>query len=78
ALAAGFWPCKRCQPDKANPLQHRRDKITHACRLLEPETPVTLEALADQVAMSPFHLQRLFKATTGITPKDWQQAWRAR
>ena len=78
ALAAGFRPCKRCQPDKANPLQHRLDKITHACRLLEQETPVTLEALADQVAMSPFHLHRLFKATTGMTPKAWQQAWRAR
>lgn len=78
ALAAGFRPCKRCQPDKANPRQHRLDKITHACRLLEQETPVTLEALADQVAMSPFHLHRLFKATTGMTPKAWQQAWRAR
>ncbi|EPK0733135.1 bifunctional DNA-binding transcriptional regulator/O6-methylguanine-DNA methyltransferase Ada [Escherichia coli] len=78
ALAAGFRPCKRCQPDKANPRQHRLDKITHACRLLEQETPVTLEALADQVAMSPFHLHRLFKATTGMTPKAWQQTWRAR
>ncbi|HGY6261538.1 TPA: Ada metal-binding domain-containing protein, partial [Escherichia coli] len=78
ALAAGFRPCKRCQPDKANAQQHRLDKITHACRLLEQETPVTLEALADHVAMSPFHLHRLFKATTGMTPKAWQQAWRAR
>ena len=78
ALAAGFRPCKRCQPEKANAQQHRLDKITHACRLLEQETPVTLEALADQVAMSPFHLHRLFKATTGMTPKAWQQAWRAR
>ncbi|HHM4102855.1 TPA: bifunctional DNA-binding transcriptional regulator/O6-methylguanine-DNA methyltransferase Ada [Escherichia coli] len=78
ALAAGFRPCKRCQPDKANAQQHRLDKITHACRLLEQETPITLEALADQVAMSPFHLHRLFKATTGMTPKAWQQAWRAR
>ncbi|WP_372588214.1 Ada metal-binding domain-containing protein [Acidovorax sp. BLS4] len=25
ALAAGFRPCKRCQPDKANPRQHRLD-----------------------------------------------------
>ena len=78
ALAAGFRPCKRCQPDKANPQQHRLDKITHACRLLEQETPVTLESLAEQLAMSPFHLHRLFKATTGMTPKAWQQAWRAR
>lgn len=48
ALAAGFRPCKRCQPEKANAQQHRLDKITHACRLLEQETPVTLEALADR------------------------------
>ncbi|ENK3379866.1 bifunctional DNA-binding transcriptional regulator/O6-methylguanine-DNA methyltransferase Ada [Escherichia albertii] len=78
ALAAGFRPCKRCQPDKANAQQHRLDKITRACRLLEQETPVTLDALAEQVAMSPFHLHRLFKATTGMTPKAWQQAWRVR
>ncbi|HHQ9038961.1 TPA: Ada metal-binding domain-containing protein, partial [Escherichia coli] len=25
ALAAGFRPCKRCQPEKANAQQHRLD-----------------------------------------------------
>ncbi|MDI5677438.1 AraC family transcriptional regulator, partial [Salmonella enterica subsp. enterica serovar Anatum] len=40
--------------------------------------PVTLASLAQAVAMSPFHLHRLFKACTGMTPKGWQQAWRAR
>lgn len=39
---------------------------------------MTLESLAQAVAMSPFHLHRLFKASTGMTPKGWQQAWRAR
>lgn len=27
--------------------------------------------------MSPFHFHRLFKSVTGMTPKAWQQAWRA-
>ncbi len=58
--------------------QRRLDKIACACRLLEQETPVTLASLAQAVAMSPFHLHRLFKASTGMTPKGWQQAWRAR
>lgn len=49
-----------------------------ACRLLEQEMPVTLEALARQAALSPFHFHRLFKSVTGMTPKAWQQAWRAR
>ncbi|MDA8480924.1 bifunctional DNA-binding transcriptional regulator/O6-methylguanine-DNA methyltransferase Ada [Citrobacter sp. Awk 4] len=78
ALTAGFRPCKRCQPDKENAHQQRLDKITRACHLLEQDTPITLEALAQNVAMSPFHLHRLFKATTGMTPKAWQQSWRAR
>ena len=51
ALLAGFRPCKRCQPDKANARQHRLDKITLACQLLEQESPITLDALAEQVAM---------------------------
>lgn len=78
ALAAGFRPCKRCQPDKNSAQQHRLDKIAHACQLLEQESPLTLDELAQQVAMSPYHLHRLFKATTGMTPKAWQQSWRAR
>ncbi|EMF0717653.1 bifunctional DNA-binding transcriptional regulator/O6-methylguanine-DNA methyltransferase Ada [Citrobacter freundii] len=78
ALAAGYRPCKRCHPDKASALQQRLDKITRACKLLEQEIPLTLDDLAQQVAMSPFHLHRLFKATTGMTPKAWQQSWRAR
>ncbi len=78
AQDAGFRPCKRCQPDKHSAQQHRLDKIARACQLLEQESPLTLDELAQQVAMSPYHLHRLFKATTGMTPKVWQQSWRAR
>ncbi len=35
AVAAGFRPCKRCQPDKDYPQQQRVDKVAQACRLLE-------------------------------------------
>lgn len=78
ALAAGFRPCKRCQPDKIDPLLQRQAKVEKACRLLEQDTPVTLETLADAVAMSPWHFHRLFKSVTGMTPKNWQQAFRAK
>lgn len=78
AQDAGFRPCKRCQPDKDSAQQHRLDKIARACQLLEQESPLTLDEQAQQVAMSPYHLHRLFKATTGMTPKVWQQSWRAR
>jgi AraC family transcriptional regulator of adaptative response/methylated-DNA-[protein]-cysteine methyltransferase len=79
AKAAGFRPCKRCQPDKIPPEQQRIERIAQACRIIEacPE-PLTLEALSAQVAMSPFHFHRLFKSVTGLTPNAWQRALRAR
>ncbi|MEO3739679.1 bifunctional DNA-binding transcriptional regulator/O6-methylguanine-DNA methyltransferase Ada [Kosakonia sp. WA-90] len=78
AVAAGFRPCKRCRPDTLHPQQQRLDKIAAACRLLEQDAPVTLARLAEQAAMSPYHFHRLFKSATGMTPKAWQQAFRAR
>ena len=36
----------------------------------------TLEELGRAVGMSPFHLQRSFKRTLGLSPKDYQQALR--
>ena len=78
AAAAGFRPCKRCQPDKQHPRQQLLDKITRACRLLEQESPITLDQLAQAVAISPYHLHRQFKSVTGMTPKAWQHSFRAR
>lgn len=78
AQDAGFRPCKRCQPDKTHPQQQRLDKVAKACRLLEQDTPITLEQLATEVALSPYHFHRLFKSVTGMTPKAWQLAFRAR
>lgn len=78
AQAAGFRPCKRCQPDKADPQQQRVDKVVAACRLLQQERTLTLDELAQAVAVSPYHFHRLFKSVTGMTPRAWQQAWRAR
>lgn len=76
AVQAGFRPCKRCRPDKRDPQEEKLAKVELACRLLEQDPALTLEMLAQQVAMSPFHFHRLFKSVTGMTPKAWQQAAR--
>lgn len=78
AQSAGFRACKRCQPDKADPQQQRIDKVAAACRLLEQERTLTLDELAREIAVSPYHFHRIFKSVTGMTPRAWQQAWRAR
>ena len=37
------------------------------------EQPVSLEALAEHVGLSPDHFQRVFKAGAGVSPKRFQQ-----
>jgi AraC family transcriptional regulator, regulatory protein of adaptative response / methylated-DNA-[protein]-cysteine methyltransferase len=72
AERAGFRPCKRCRPD-LEPLEQRHaEAIAKACRLIEQaETTPDLQALAGAAGMSRFHFQRVFKATTGLTPKAY-------
>jgi AraC family transcriptional regulator of adaptative response/methylated-DNA-[protein]-cysteine methyltransferase len=54
-------------------------RITHACLLIEQaDTPPSLNELATAVGLSAFHFHRLFKATTGLTPKAYGAAHRAR
>jgi len=50
-----------------------------ACRLIEAApSPPTLTALAAQLGVSPAHLHQVFKATSGLTPKAYASAVRAR
>ena len=53
--------------------------MTALCRHIEAaESPPTLTALAQRAGMSPFHLHRVFKAATGVTPKQYADAHRSR
>lgn len=72
AEAAGFRPCKRCQP-QAEQLPHHQ-AIHQACQLLEQAAePLTLPQLAEQVGLSPTHLQKMFKKIVGISPKQYAE-----
>lgn len=52
--------------------------IARACRLIETSyTLPSLDQLAVELAVSRFHLHRLFKAETGLTPKAYASAFRA-
>jgi AraC family transcriptional regulator of adaptative response/methylated-DNA-[protein]-cysteine methyltransferase len=79
AAAAGFRPCKRCRPDQPSVREEHAARVTRACRLIEasPRAP-TLEALAAEAGMSPFHFHRVFKAVTGLTPRAYAAAHRGR
>jgi AraC family transcriptional regulator of adaptative response/methylated-DNA-[protein]-cysteine methyltransferase len=79
AEAAGFRPCKRCRPDQISLDEEHARRIAAACRTIEAaETPPTLAQLASAAQLSPHHFHRLFKARTGVTPKGYAEAHRAR
>jgi len=79
AEQAGFRPCKRCRPNESPLEEHRTAAIAAACREIEQaETIPSLDVLAKSAGMSRFHFHRLFKALTGVTPKAYADAHRAR
>lgn len=52
--------------------------VAQACRRIEAaEQPPSLDDLARQAGLSPFHFHRVFKAVTGLTPKAYADAQRA-
>jgi AraC family transcriptional regulator of adaptative response/methylated-DNA-[protein]-cysteine methyltransferase len=78
AEQAGFRPCKRCKPDQTSRSAQRAALVAELCRSIETaDTVPSLGELARQAQMSPFHLHRIFKAVTGITPKAYGLAHRA-
>ncbi|WP_300497759.1 bifunctional DNA-binding transcriptional regulator/O6-methylguanine-DNA methyltransferase Ada [Marinobacter sp.] len=77
AAAAGYRPSRRACT--AGTEADRAALVARACRLIEEsETPPCLDELAAEVGMSSFHFHRQFKAETGLTPKTYSSAYRAR
>ncbi|HKR08098.1 MAG TPA: bifunctional DNA-binding transcriptional regulator/O6-methylguanine-DNA methyltransferase Ada [Gemmatimonadaceae bacterium] len=76
AERAGFRACQRCRPNRPKStntaVQRARDYIDeHAGELDER---ITLSLLSDHAGLSPYHLQRKFKETVGLTPAQYIRA----
>ncbi|MDB5875300.1 MAG: 6-O-methylguanine methyltransferase [Ramlibacter sp.] len=79
AVSAGYRPSQRASSDRTAIAAQHADIVAKACRLIEQsETPPNLDEIAGEIGMSPFHFHRLFKAATGLTPKAYASADRAR
>lgn len=77
AKATGFRPCKRCNPDGLSIESENAAMVAQACRLIEEsEEAPSLTDLAQAVGRSASHFHRVFKAVTGVTPKDYALARR--
>lgn len=77
AERAGFRPCKRCRPDRTAAPSRQTALVAELCRYIENADPApNLDELARRAGMSPFHLHRVFRAVTGVTPKQYAAAHR--
>jgi AraC family transcriptional regulator of adaptative response/methylated-DNA-[protein]-cysteine methyltransferase len=79
AEAAGYRRSRHSQADREVAAATRSALVARACLLIEAsETPPDLGQLADQAGLSRYHFHRVFKAETGLTPKAYASAYRAR
>lgn len=80
AEAEGLRACKRCRPLESRADRRTVARIETLCRYIEShaQEPLPLESLAEQAHLSPFHLQRQFKAVTGVSPRQYVEACRLR
>ena len=71
AEANGFRACLRCHPKDGAAGDPRLALVARVKKALTDTDGLTLEALARQVGASPWHLQRTFKAATGLSPRQY-------
>ncbi len=79
AERAGFRACKRCRPDRLSLAEEHAAKIEETCRHIETaETMPSLAEMAKRSGLSTYHFHRVFKEVTGVTPKAYAAALRAK
>lgn len=70
AEAAGFRACKRCHPQHISAQAVEAARVAALCRYIENSAhQPNLAELADYSGWSSYHLQRIFKKVTGVSPK---------
>lgn len=75
----GYRPCRRCRPGERELDRSHADVVAHTCLLMnEAVAPPNWDEMAQSIGYSRFHLHRLFKSLTGVTPYTYWAAVRAR
>ncbi|WP_240416363.1 bifunctional transcriptional activator/DNA repair enzyme AdaA [Paenibacillus periandrae] len=72
ALQAGYRPCKRCKPEANGALRPDAVLAVQVDMIIETQykDKLTLPLLAASLAISPYHLQRVYKQVTGYSPAE--------
>lgn len=78
AEQAGFRACRRCRPGQSRAPDQQVEMVQQACAYIEAHLSesLTLAALGAHFGVSPYHLQRMFKRVTGVSPRRYSDARR--
>lgn len=71
----GFRACRRCHPKHQDSAIEVVQRVAALLAISEDESP-RLGSLAAQVNSSPAQLRRAFRRATGLSPKEFEQAFR--
>ncbi|MBV8812491.1 MAG: bifunctional DNA-binding transcriptional regulator/O6-methylguanine-DNA methyltransferase Ada [Acidobacteriaceae bacterium] len=76
----GLRACLRCRPGTQPGDDPRAKRIQAVVEYIEHHSQgkLTLDSLARIAGLSPFHLQRKFKASVGVSPRQYLDACRLR
>jgi AraC family transcriptional regulator, regulatory protein of adaptative response / methylated-DNA-[protein]-cysteine methyltransferase len=69
----GFRACLRCKPKLETSTNPQTETVVKACEIIDSETEISLESLAEKLGISLFHLQRTFKEIVGVSPKKYAE-----
>lgn len=69
--AAGYRPCKRCRPEvgESPEVEIVRDVITFLVNNYKQN--IVLQDIANEVGLSPYYMERVFKKETSETPRTY-------
>ena len=72
----GLRACLRCKPNDSS--AGNSAVVERLCRYMEEHAgeKITLRTLSRHAGLSPFHLQKVFKRTLGISPRQYLEAQR--
>ncbi len=72
----GLRACLRCRPDEIDSIDPQVKRVLTVCSVLDSDESHSLNSIAAELGMSPFHLQKSFKSIVGVSPKKYSEAKR--
>lgn len=72
----GLRACLRCKPKEIAGVDPQTAVMLKVCEMLDSDDLFSLDMLAEEVGLSPSHLQRSFKEIIGVSPKKYAEAKR--